>query len=104
MTWYPYLDMVRNRMEVLLSGLRIGLVIVSFLYFRGDLGVDTSEVALFWLGISSIIIAFLYQFVEVGKHIWSIAAQQENPRKLQVSRLFCSKCFPIVVNVENMMP
>lgn len=70
---YPYIDIIRNRMEVLLAMMRIGLVIVGFLYLRSNLDTDTSEAALFWLGIGSIGIAFLYQAVEIGKHIWSIA-------------------------------
>lgn len=78
---YPYVDIIRNRMEVLLAMTRTGLVVVGFLYLRSDLDTDTSEAALFWLGIGSIGVAFLYQAVEIGGHIWTIAKISDHTRK-----------------------
>jgi hypothetical protein len=68
-------------MEVLLAMTRTGLVVVGFLYLRSDLDTDTSEAALFWLGIGSIGVAFLYQAVEIGGHIWTIAKISDHTRK-----------------------
>jgi len=76
---YPYRDLVRNRMEVLLAITRICLVAIGFMYLNDDMGIDESEAALFWLAIGSIAVAFLYQASEIGAHIWSIAHREENP-------------------------
>ena len=85
---YPYLDLVRNRVEVLLAMMRVGLVVVGYLYLRGNIGIDDSELSMFWLGISSIAIAFLYQAVEVGLHIWSIARRHEHTKNDQKVCIF----------------
>ena len=81
---FPYLDIVRNRVEVLLALMRVGLVVVGYLYLRGDIGIDDSELSMFWLGIGSIAIALLYQAVEVGLHIWSIARRQGHTDDVKV--------------------
>jgi hypothetical protein len=49
------------------------------MYLRGNIGIDAAELSLFWLGIGSIACAFLYQAVEIGVHIWSIAQRREHP-------------------------
>jgi hypothetical protein len=49
------------------------------MYLRGNIGIDAAELTLFWLGIGSIACAFLYQAVEIGVHIWSIAQRREHP-------------------------
>jgi len=86
-TIYPYRDVVRNRIEVLLGMTRVGLVVIGFMFLNGDMGIHESEVALFWLGIASIAVAFLYQAVEVGAHIWSICRRVDHPKASTVRAL-----------------
>jgi len=76
----PYVDVVRNRMEVLLAMSRVGIIGVGFGFLHGDLLVDDAEEVLFWLAIAGILLAFTYQAVEITALFWGIARQKENPR------------------------
>ena len=76
----PYIDVVRNRMEVLLAMARVGMIAVGFGYLNGDLPIVDAERVLFWLAIASILLAFFYQTVEIAAQFWGIARQKANPR------------------------
>ena len=100
---YPFLDIVRNRMEVFLSLTRVSLVALGFQYFyflenqnlTPVLGIDYSELIMFGITIGSIAVAFLYQMVEVGLHIRSVVKKSgnhsaEESKVLKFARVFNS--------------